>query len=85
MTVATCFTDFDRATAMSQGWDIFDTDGVFLIQRDDELGSFKDDEEAMNFVITKASTGSRLHLLALWLDGRAVDDNTIVPELLIRT
>ena len=70
---------FDRIPAeyreqwQREGWDVFvrDSGGIMEIERDDRSENFDTDEDALRHVILKASMGSKLHLLALWLDGRS--------------
>jgi len=40
----------------------------------------KDDQEALNLIIKKALAGSKMHLLALYLDGQPVHKNVDLPE-----
>lgn len=48
----------DQKYALSQGWGIFNIDnkGYLEIQKNDELNSFKSDEEAVKFVIERLET-----------------------------
>ena len=58
--------DIEEAWFEDQGWDLFDiSDDVKLIQRDDEQGIFKDDDEAIDFVRRMAQTGSQRHIDAI--------------------
>ena len=57
--------------AAGEGWGMFDcSDGFFQLQADDNHTTFHGDAEAVAFVVRKALAGSKLHLLALYLDGR---------------
>ena len=80
----------DTALWEGEGWGVFDSDGVLEIQADGEAARFASDEEAIAYVLRMASTGSRSHLLALWLDGRPAYSPTSTPgwlpaELLVHT
>ena len=85
----TAIWDVKRDTASSaEGWSIFNADGLLQIQRidDPEDGSepvFAHDGEAYKFVTEKALKGSKLHLLALYLDGRSDTKDIQVPRLML--
>lgn len=72
----------------AEGWALFNTGDELLIQKIDEPEEgepeLKNDAEAYELCCQKALTGSKLHLLALFLDGRP-DNNkgTDVPRCLI--
>lgn len=60
--------------AAAEGWNMFSHDnGLFQLQRVDEAGILQGDTEALAYVVKKALAGSKMHLLALYLDGRPVD------------
>ncbi|MEA3044605.1 MAG: hypothetical protein QOH47_2443 [Sphingomonadales bacterium] len=65
------WTPADDAAAAREGWGVFevggevDLDGQFEIQRDDEAGTFGDDEAALAHVRERAKQGSGLHRRAL--------------------
>lgn len=61
-----------------QGLALFDIGGRFEIERDDESGRFKNDSDALLWLLNGAGGGSdieRACLLALYLDGRRTDDD----------
>jgi len=47
------------------------------------VDSFPRDDDAIEHIVAKASQGSRVHLLALYLDGRRFDQDTWVPMSLL--
>jgi len=66
--------------AESQGWNMFDYDGLGLwqLQRSDEAGVFETDGEAIDFVREMADRGDPTARLALDLD--AFFEPLIYPE-----
>lgn len=56
--------DIEEPWFEDQGWDLFGDD-VKGIERDDELGIFKDDDEAIAFVRRMAQAGSQRHIDAI--------------------
>lgn len=78
-------TYFDNDQALHEGWDLFDVDGRFQLQRIDfpedhgdlldyTKPKFQSDAHAIVEVATKARAGSKYHWDALHLIG------TLVPE-----
>ncbi len=80
--------------AKLEGWALFNADGVIQIQAIDDPGlvaeelgvkklkyKFVSDAEAYEFVISRASWGSKSHALALYLDGRHHGDDVYVPKM----
>jgi hypothetical protein len=62
------FTDAEHKSARKEGWGLFDAEqmGIPLqIQRQDDLGVFETDDDAVKFVKSKAEEGSELHKKAL--------------------
>jgi hypothetical protein len=87
---------WDNLPANREGWDLFDADGVWTIQKlDDPEGVGEDrgvvvpelesDDVAREIVIQKALAGSKYHALALWLEGRNFreDGEVLIPEWLV--
>lgn len=70
-----------------EGWALFDADGVFQIQAIDEPepgeGKLDSDGSAYSLCVKKAFEGSKVHLLALFLDGKLTDEETFVPKYMI--
>jgi len=65
---------FDHASK-KEGWALFNHDGILQIQaidnpEDDEGSLDHGDGEAYNLCVEKALAGSKMHALALLLDGR---------------
>ena len=61
---------WNNAQAVSEGWDLFDLalcigSSQWAICRDDEAGEFRDDREAIAFVLNSAMEGSAYHRDAL--------------------
>jgi hypothetical protein len=57
-------TSDDHLTAAQEGWDIFSVDGndqELQIQKADEDDKFSSDDEAWQFIIAKAISGSNFH------------------------
>src|SRR5262249_16913248 len=77
------WTDKDSQEAVKQGWDMFQEDEIFQIEREDESNTFPDDIDALNFVIEQASKGDRLALKALFLDGRSTGVDVMIPDKLV--
>lgn len=80
--------DFDRLSK-AEGWALFDTGTHFQIQAidDPEEGDASlpgQDGEAYSVCVKKALAGSRMHLLALFLDGRSNKGDVWVPGELLR-
>lgn len=75
--------------ANQEGWDVFDTDGTLQIQKVDDAEDghvqLTDDGQAYQHCLLQALQGSRLHILALYLDGRLCDatEPILVPRNLI--
>lgn len=75
--------EYDRISK-SEGWAIFNADGIMKIQKIDDtteieqsenlprnsVRKFKSDHSALKFVVNKAKQGSEMHILALYLDGK---------------
>lgn len=62
------FSATDHLAATAEGWGIFAVDGddtELQLQRLDESDTFRSDDEAWEFVITKAVSGSGLHQRAI--------------------
>jgi hypothetical protein len=75
------------AACKAEGWGIFTTtEGKYNIQRIDKPepgdGVLPSDEAAYQLVIGKALQGSKLHLMALMMDGWETDD-CMVPTMLL--
>lgn len=71
--------------AQKEGWDLFTrSDGLLEIERIDEQPTFKSDKAALEYVYRRAGKGSQLHLLAIHLDRRHVDNETSVPSSIAR-
>lgn len=75
---------FDNAAALMEGWDLFDVEGRWQLQRIDDpaadatfLGydkpKFKSDAKAIMFVARLARAGSVYHMFALELIGTLVE------------
>ncbi len=76
------------AAAKKEGWTVFNADGVLQIQAVDEPEdgdvSLPDgDGQAYSLVAQKALEESKLHALALYLDGREADGEIFIPKALI--
>lgn len=77
--------------ANKEGWDIFDTDGVLQIQRiddpEDDCVQLDGDVAAYRHCVEQAMRGSKLHILALYLDGRPnayePDPDILAPRTLL--
>ena len=72
----------------SEGWALFDHDGIIQIQVLDELEegqAFIEDRDggAYEFVSEKSLSGSKMHILALYLDGRNSQE-IYIPRCLVR-
>jgi len=73
-----------------EGWALFNHDGTLQIQAldDPEEGQATlkgGDGEAYTLCCNKALNGSKLHLLALFLDGRPVNEDGVdVPKILLK-
>ncbi len=63
------WTNDDSLNAQKQGWDLFETEGVLMIQRDDEVATLPGDSEAFSYVVRRASIGDPWALKALTLEG----------------
>jgi hypothetical protein len=86
---------YGRPLAIKEGWDLFTrSDRRLGIERIDDPTEFKEleghtdclfesDDAASKHVIQRAGEGSKLHLLALYLDGRIHTDKVWVGESLI--
>lgn len=74
--------------ALREGWAFFNADGVMDIERIDEPEVVKDDKDldflpaalesddaARSLIVSKALGGSKMHALALLLDGRQINDD----------
>lgn len=84
-----------RPHAIKEGWDLFTRDDNRLdIERIDAPCEFREldgndeprfegDDEAVKHIIKRAGEGSKLHLLALYLDGRCHTDKVWVHASLI--
>ena len=76
------------AQSKEEGWTLFNANGVLQIESLDDPakgeGRLKGrDGEAYALVCQKAMTGSKLHALALFLDGKNADKPTYVPKILV--
>lgn len=73
--------------AKSEGWTIFDADGTLQIQRIDEPedgdATLVIDAQAYQLCTKMALQGSKMHLLALYLDGRINDEEMCVPKAML--
>lgn len=57
--------------ARREGWDLFNHEGEVRIERFDENPhGFTRDDQVVSHCIRRSLQGSRLHLLALYLEGR---------------
>ena len=86
---------YGRPHAIKEGWDLFTRDDNRLdIERIDSPCEFREldgndeprfegDDEAVKHIIQRAGAGSKLHLLALYLDGRCHTDKVWVHASLI--
>ena len=86
---------YGRPRAIKEGWDLFTRDDNRLdIERIDSPCEFREldgkdeprfegDDEAVKHIIKRAGEGSKLHLLALYLDGRCHTDKVWVHASLI--
>lgn len=62
------FSSDDHLSASAEGWDIFAVnadESNLQLQKIDEQNTFGSDDEAWEFVITKAVSGSKLHQRAI--------------------
>ncbi len=70
--VADAWTKEDSQAAQLQGWDLFEASAegkiVSLIERCDEMGTFEDDDKALEFVKQQAAAGNPMAAKALRLD-----------------
>jgi hypothetical protein len=75
------WTEDHRAIAQAEGWDMFDYDcrGLLQIQRCDEAEVFGSDQEVIDLLETKASSGDATAILALEID--KFFEPIIYPEL----
>lgn len=55
----------ERDLSHEEGWGMFEVDGRWMLQRDDEAGKFVDDVDALMWVAQQAREGSARHLVAL--------------------
>lgn len=60
---------WDEAQALLEGWSMFEVDGRWQLQRDDEAKKFESDAEAIIFVASKANEGSDYHMRAIEMIG----------------
>ena len=58
---------YERLINEAEGWGVFYSNGKHEIQRVDEAEIFESDEAARDYVIRRASTGSRRHRKALYI------------------
>lgn len=68
------FPDYDAAKAQAEGWAMFEAEGRYQLQRDDEANVFESDADAIIHVAVCAKAGSKLHLEALHMIGRLVQE-----------
>lgn len=68
------FPDYDADEALKEGWAMFDVDGRWQLQRDDEMARFASDAEAILYVASCATAGSKLHLEAINMIGQRSED-----------
>ncbi len=77
------------AAAKKEGWSLFNHDGTLQIQIIDDPeegdGSLDNDGTAYTLCVLSALQGSKLHALALYLDGHSSDDDTYVPRSLMES
>lgn len=77
--------DFDNTQALAEGWDLFDVDGRYQLQRIDcpsdhaamldyDEPKFESDAKAIMFVAWMAMDGSEYHENALRLIGTLTED-----------
>lgn len=57
--------DINMAIPEDEGWAIFDGDSGLRIEKDDDAGILRSDDDAYRLVLQRASYGSKLHLDAL--------------------
>ena len=69
------FTQKDHRAAQKEGWDLFETERGDDIQKDDDKGVFPYDADACHFVVKKALTGSKLHIKALVLHLKLIQED----------
>jgi len=72
------------AQSKKEGWALFDADGVLHIQALDDPEPGQGwlegrDNAAYSLCFKKALGGSKLHALALFLDGRPADEPVFIP------
>jgi hypothetical protein len=68
------FTAEDSKIASSEGWDVFDEDGVYGIEKDDGEGVFENDAEAFMHVVRSAAQGNMTAIRGLIADGRTTEN-----------
>lgn len=66
------FSAYDAGFAQAEGWGMFEVDGRYQLQRDDEAGIFESDGDAILFVAAKAAD-SPLHKAAIMMIGTLVE------------
>lgn len=57
--------EFDNTQAMKEGWALFEVDGRYQLQRDDEADVFASDADAHIHVALQAHNGSAYHREAM--------------------
>ncbi len=67
------FPDYDAAAAQAEGWGMFETEGRYQLQRDDEADVFESDGAAIIHVALRASMGDKMHCEAINMIGQLVD------------
>jgi hypothetical protein len=63
---------WDNTQAIAEGWSLFEVEGRYQLQKDDEAGKFDTDAAAIVFVSLQAAAGSQYHWDALHRIGEAV-------------
>ena len=59
------WTPEDSLNASKEGWNLFECEGSFDFQREDEDSIFASDAEALAWVFAMATSGSDLHYRAM--------------------
>lgn len=82
--LGTYWTEHCDAQAKAEGWALFEGDNQRIqIQRLDESEQLSNDGQAYQLVCQKAFKGSKIHLLALYLDGQNTSEEIYVPKFLV--
>ena len=73
----------DHELAAAEGWDVFDEDGVYGIEKDDDADVFETDGDAFSHVLRRAGEGNLTALRALFVDGRTDENiNGLAPSFI---